>query len=417
MIQPAFQLNREFLAKICDKLYTSKTRSAHEKRVISLFGQISQLPQETLAQIIDTAYWASLAIEEGHLVKFSVIIKDYQKSQNIFCFENPIPLNLKNLVKLGAALDGSFSDICVNRDADGTLRIWGLHMRSPNHLATDLWIQVLGPGYLLIICYGRSIAALNGNQAVFIDPANLFKAIIPKISSTTEEPARDSLRFLRFHTLLYIAQAMRAHQRGGTLLVIPDGDSWKRSIGQPVIYTGATSFLEPEFKGMPEISPRPSIQDLLKLLQEAATTQDHHLMKIRSQVIDQCNRIGRLTAIDGALVMTFDRSIRCFGAKIQAIDPQPGSTEVRLLRPVEGDRGSRMIFADLGGMRHSSAAQFAYDQPDSLAIVASQDGNVTFFTRDAAGDELLVVQQSEIALMYEGIGGVMWNLSQFIDDE
>ena len=33
----------------------------------------------------------------------------------------------------------------------------------------------------------------------------------------------------------------------------------------------------------------------------------------------------------------------------------------------------------LGGTRHSSAAQFAQDQPDAVALVASQDGHFTIF--------------------------------------
>jgi hypothetical protein len=33
----------------------------------------------------------------------------------------------------------------------------------------------------------------------------------------------------------------------------------------------------------------------------------------------------------------------------------------------------------LGGTRHLSAAQFAQDQPDAVALVASQDGRFTLF--------------------------------------
>ena len=131
----------------------------------------------------------------------------------------------------------------------------------------------------------------------------------------------------------------------------------------------------------------------------------------------QCNRIGRLTAVDGALVMNFDRSVHCSGATILPINRKLGPTEVRVMKPVEGDSGIKIMFGDLGGTRHYSAAQFAYDQPDSIAIVASQDGHVTFFSKDSSTGELLVVQQAELALMYEGIGGAMWNLSQFIDRE
>jgi DNA integrity scanning protein DisA with diadenylate cyclase activity len=37
-----------------------------------------------------------------------------------------------------------------------------------------------------------------------------------------------------------------------------------------------------------------------------------------------------------------------------------------------------------GGMRHRSAARYTYDQPDSLAVVVSDDGPVTVFHRGKA---------------------------------
>ncbi len=417
MYHTAFKVNQEFLASLCERLQTLKTRYTQEKYLTHLFEKSSQVLQDSLAKLLETAYWASQAIEEGHLVKFSMVFKDLEHSANVFRFQNSIDLNVKNLVKLGSALDGSFSDICINQGTNGSLKIWGLRIRNPNHLTTDLWIQVFGPGNLLILCYGRSIAALTGNQAVFIDPNNLIGTVMPKLASIQNSSTYDSVKHFRFNTLLYIAQAMRAHQRGGTLLVVPEGNSWEKSIGQPVIYTGGSGFFEPEFDSVQFQTSPPSAREAFRLIQDTATSKDSALVRVRTQVIAQCNRIGRLTAIDGALVMTHDRSIRCFGAKIQALDPQPGSTQARLLHPVEGEHESKIIFADLGGTRHSSAAQFAYDQPDSIAIVASQDGNVTFFTKDVAKNELVVVQQAELALMYEGIGGIMWNLSQFIIHE
>ncbi len=412
----AFELNREFLAKVCERIQELKAHYTHEKILTDLFTKDSLLLLEPLAKLIDAAYWASQASEEGHLSKFSVVIKEIENTPDIFCFESPIDLNLKNLIKLGSALDGSFSDICVHQDENGTLKIWGLRIRTPNHLTSDLWIQVLGPGNLLILCYGRSIAALIGNQAVFVDSGNLLRTVMPKITSSRENSPSHLMKLFIFNTLLYIAQAMRSHQRGGTLLVVPEGNYWEKSIGRPVIYTGGTRFFEPEFDSL-QASANPTARDVLRLFQETATRKNPNLLKVRTQLIDQCNRIGRLTAIDGALVMTYDRSIRCFGAKIQALDPQPGSTLVQLLQPVEGDQGRRITYAELGGTRHYSAAQFAHDQPDAVAIVASQDGNVTFFTKDVANDQLMVVQRAELALMYEGISGIMWHLSQYIDRE
>ncbi|MBU0946435.1 MAG: hypothetical protein KJ804_03685 [Proteobacteria bacterium] len=416
MYHSAFQLNQDFLSSLCERIHALKDQYRDDKPFASLFGNKTFFSNDILANIIDTAYWASQIIEEGNQMKMSIVYREREPSANIFHFDSSLPLTSHNLVKLGSALESSFSDICIGPGKDGQPQIWGLRLRSPSHLTTDLWLQVLGPGNILIICNGRGIAALIGNQAVFIDPSSFFGAIIAKVFSNGKSIELTALNFYRFNTLLYIAQAMRAHQRGGTLLVVPEDNAWKKSIGHPVLYTGGSNFLEPKFTSEPSSSTL-SVRDLFNLYQKATATQDENFINTRSQIIDQCNRIGRLTAIDGALVMTFDRYIHCFGAKIQAVDALAGSDAVRVIRPVEGDQGTKTSFMDLGGTRHCSAAQFAFDQPDSISIVASQGGNVSFFTREKSTGELLVIQKAELALMYEGISGVLWNLFKFTEKE
>jgi len=52
---------------------------------------------------------------------------------------------------------------------------------------------------------------------------------------------------------------------------------------------------------------------------------------------------------------------------------------VLLSEPIEGAVPTLVSPLQLGGTRHNSAAQFAQDQPDALALVASQDGRFTIF--------------------------------------
>ena len=47
--------------------------------------------------------------------------------------------------------------------------------------------------------------------------------------------------------------------------------------------------------------------------------------------------------------------------------------------PIEGCAPSVVAPVQLGGTRHISAAQFAQDQTDAVALVASQDGRFTLF--------------------------------------
>jgi hypothetical protein len=57
--------------------------------------------------------------------------------------------------------------------------------------------------------------------------------------------------------------------------------------------------------------------------------------------------------------------------------------EVLVAEPVDGAILATVAPVQLGGTRHLSAAQFAQDQPESVALVASQDGRFTIFAWSA----------------------------------
>jgi hypothetical protein len=72
--------------------------------------------------------------------------------------------------------------------------------------------------------------------------------------------------------------------------------------------------------------------------------------------------------------------------KIARPDGRSRVEQVVVTEPVEGDSALVLTPAQLGGTRHLSAAQFAQDQQDGVALVASQDGHFTIFvwsTREA----------------------------------
>jgi hypothetical protein len=154
---------------------------------------------------------------------------------------------------------------------------------------------------------------------------------------------------------------MRAHGRGGLLLVVPSGsDAWQESVLTPITYAVA-----PKFAGLAEIlqaedSERPRLrwQDALR------------------RAVDG---IAGLTAVDGATVIDDKHNLLAFGVKIVR---RRGSQQVDRLTVTEPIEGSVALTAEpayLGGTRHLSGAQFAHDQRDAIALVASQDGRFTVF--------------------------------------
>ena len=140
-----------------------------------------------------------------------------------------------------------------------------------------------------------------------------------------------------------------------------------------------------------------------------------NLKRMGDQVEQQCRHIARLTAVDGALAMSFDRFVFCFGAKIIVAENQIPVRNVTVYKPVEGDTGNTLSVTELGGTRHQSAAQFAHGQPGSVAIVVSQDGDVTILTTEPETEDLIAIQQAELAVIPEGLGAALWSYSLFAD--
>lgn len=416
MATPAFQLNQQFINQLWEKLTTPPETQASASTFHSVFLNGNAPSLEHLAQIIDAAYWASFATEEGNSVTASLILRQSEHTSDTFHFDTPLEFSARTLVKLGPALENPKADIGVWPDATGTLKIWGFTSATSALIKSDFWVQILGPGRILFLYSGRSIAAVTSNQAVFIDQKGVMESMMPRISAQAKSGEIKLLNLLRYNAILKIAQQMRAHGRGGTILVVPENKNWMQSIKAPIKYTGGANFLDAESGPMSIPSDDLAVFDqTTRLIGEMNLPHQQDWIRSWQRVQQQCNRIARLTAVDGALVMTFDRYVYCFGAKIQALNIKASSSRLRIAEPFEGHIETTGPFSMLSGTRHQSAAQFAYDQPGSITIAASQDGNVTFFTRHDQTDHILTLQQAELILLHEGLSGGLWNLSIFTE--
>jgi hypothetical protein len=417
MIHTAYTLNSEFVEELWQRINMLIESATPNTIFGSLFQEVAIVPtREILSQIIDAVVWTSFSTNEGNTVSVSIILNRAEDTFDTFMFDNPISFDVKNLVKMGAALENPRADIGVWPDEEGNLTVWGFKSRSANTLIANLCVQGLGPGRVLITYGGKSLAALIGNEAVFVDHTYLMSIIIPKLSSSTAEQSDKMLRLMRYLSLLNIARKMRQHGRGGTLLAVPDKVEWQRSIDTPVPYTGGANFLESDY----DVTKKPSLVNTVTdffgaLVKNKKVVEMENLKRMGDQVEQQCRHIARLTAVDGALAMSFDRFVFCFGAKIIVAENQTSVTHLRVYKPVEGDTGRTHSVTDLGGTRHQSAAQFAHGQPGSVAIVVSQDGDVTILTTEPETEELIAIQQAELAVIPEGLGASLWSYSLLAD--
>lgn len=417
MIHTAYNLSSEFIEELWERISLLLESTAPTTFSGSLSRETLFIPpREYISEIIDAAVWTSFATDEGNPVTLSITLNPAEDSVNTFMFDTPIPFDVKNLIKLGAALENPRADIGVWPDDSDELVVWGFYTRTVNTLTPNLCVEAMGPGRVLITYSGKSLAAVMGNEAVFIDLSLLVATLTPKLSSPADQQNDKMLRLMRYMSLLNTARKMRDHGRGGTLLAVPDTGDWRQSIDTPVPYRGGTNFLESDY----DVAKKPSLMSTVTdffgaLVKNKTISERKNLERLSEQVEQQCRRIARLTAVDGALAMSFDRFVYCFGAKIIHAPDQISPTDIMVHKPVEGDSGVMAHVMDLGGTRHQSAATFAHAQPGSIAIVVSQDGDATIVTTDSESGTLLAIRQAELAVIPEGLGAALWSYSQFAE--
>jgi hypothetical protein len=91
---------------------------------------------------------------------------------------------------------------------------------------------------------------------------------------------------------------MRAHGRGGSLLVVPSKtDVWRESVVQPVLYA-----LVPPFSALAEL-----------MEEHVAEDPDRRWADALRRAVDG---VAGLTAVDGATVISDQYEVLAFGAKI-----------------------------------------------------------------------------------------------------
>jgi hypothetical protein len=204
-----------------------------------------------------------------------------------------------------------------------------------------------------------NVAVLEGDQVKIVDEAASSLPDCPAL--VTSLLGFGQRRRGPVDVLVELAVSMRAHQRGGILLVVPSAsDGWRESIVSPATYS--------------VLPPFPRLAELVEL-----TREDPESAVWQDALEEAVNAVAGLTAVDGATVLNDRYALVAFGVKIAR---RKGSTlvqQVAVTEPIESGTAAIVHPMRLGGTRHLSAAQFVHDQRDALALVASQDGRFTVF--------------------------------------
>lgn len=328
-------------------------------------GQPAVPTPEDIEAVIDAAFWASLRREEGYVPRISLALLRPDSAPHALRFERQLPLNPAVLVRVAPAVERRGIHLGVWRDATGDLRVWGTTRTVP---VSSFVLEVSAPGLLVIKHHTRdggkfvNVAVLEGDQVKVVDEqASTLPDCPALLSSLLGFDTREAGRSQPLNVLVSLAVSMRAHGRGGSLLVVPSAnDRWRDSIVQPISYSIAPPFVE-----------------LRSLLQQQPELADDR--RWQDALDDTIQAIAGLTAVDGATVLSDRHELMAFGAKITRRKGAPSVDQITVTEPIEGSDALIVHPTRLGGTRHLSAAQFVSDQHDALALVASQDGRFTVF--------------------------------------
>jgi len=318
----------------------------------------------TIEAIIEAAFWASLRREENYVPRISLAFLSPDQSLFPMLFEKRLSLDPGRLAKVAPAVERAGIHLGVWRERDD-LCVWGTTRAIPTFCIV---VEVAAPG-LLVVKHHRgeevgkfvNVAVLEGDQVKIVDERASSLPDCPALLTSLlgfDSPGSwlDSV-----NVLVQLAVSMRAHGRGGSLLVVPESnEGWRESIVRPIPYA-----VVPPFTELAELSRVKADEKHRRVWQDAV-----------ERAVDA---IAGLTAVDGATILTNDYQLLAFGAKIARRKGSPQVEQVTLTEPIEGDVPQQVHPSTLGGTRHLSAAQFVHDQRDAIAMVASQDGRFTVF--------------------------------------
>ena len=361
MTQPAYPAARI----VASKVHAHFARHLAAARERGRDDLPAEAPTEIAVEaLIDAAFWASLKREEGVTPTISLAYVPPDRAGHPLCFAAPIPLRPAPLAKVAPAVERPGIHLGVWQD-DYDFHVWGTTRDVP---AFCLVVEVVASGLIVIKHrnepFGKfvNVAVLEGDQVKVVDEAGgAAVPDCPQLVKTLLGFAEGFGAIDPVNVLVEIAASMRAHGRGGALLVVPEGATeWRESVATPMLYA-----VNPPFTDLREVlKARPKSGGL------------HEWQEDLKRAVDA---VAGLTAVDGATIVNDKYEVLALGAKITRRRGAAPVEQVSYTEPVEGNQRSQTAPTQLGGTRHLSAAQFVHDQRDATALVASQDGRFTIF--------------------------------------
>src|SRR5260370_6455915 len=183
---------------------------------------------------------------------------------------------------------------------------------------------------------------------------------------------------------------MLAHGHGGTILIIDEGRK-PSSVDLHPSYTHHSESCD-ILKDAAEADEKANSGDAsrgeMSDARFAIWREEQH--RRHEEAIDF---VARLTAVDGATIITDSLRLLGFAATIRTGDATDNVT-IATGDPLDPGQFKPASLSDFPGNRHRSAILFCARQPTglALAIVASQDGDVSLFGRTGGATNVIAIR-------------------------
>ena len=357
------------------------------ERLTPLSSCLSGVSDDDIVQLLTTVFFAGLETHEGEHHTISVTFVGRNSSDfvmtdaaaaagvplyrwKILRFASPRPFAPRELAKLAVVGDDRRMYSTVGILDDGTLAITGLAREGVNS-GPDPFVKIVTsrPGCLsirsgreLVIEYERGAILAVTDDPVSADDGGSIRGALTTIARSGGVEDHVILHYL--DAVKFLVREMIAHGRGGILIISTDEEprAMKSAPYGMVLDSSLASLLRLAWRiggAAPDPSPRAAFGQLLRgaFLTEAERVAEE---------------FGRLTAIDGAVLLNRDLALVAFGV----ILPVGGSVAVEEHKT--GENGARIpVDFDSRGTRHRAAATYAVEHPGSVVFVASEDGQVS----------------------------------------
>src|SRR6266404_832373 len=392
-----FSLNRSFVRELAELFYDdqiSLVAALNENRLdnrkpkggYKVRKPVSKKRIEGhIKELIEVSYWGSLTKEEGRNHDFEIVYalpEQASVGSNYVTIDPRLSFDSQILAKLAPALESTQRiAVCKKASRKNQLEIWGI---APPFEWPSLRVTAIGPGQLIVWISDMWKARIS-EKAQLVDVGrydDLFSSVQPTypIQDEADKVAKENSR----PDLEKIAIAMRAHGHGGILLIIPDSiTAWRN-----VIDMGKFRF-SPYEKFKKDLEKR---DEAVRQFVSGHTVE--HLDTSFKSMAQSIKSIAQFTAVDGATLITPDRVLLGFGAKIRPTKKKDERYELVISDPFYPGEVENVNLSELPwGTRHKAAARFAFDQKGTVAVVASVDGRLSVFKRN--GRKLFVLRNAE----------------------